>query len=277
MNVGFGLGLLLIGVPSWADTGFPDLENWDPYQQGEMPDWAVPGETLVVNSGNHVAQKRKELAAELKGLGYGNLKRRGEWTVYLAEPPWYPKVMVHDSGFMVIKRRGVHFKLMEIADWGGLEKPLELALCLVQPLSCVRINGLLVSKRRLRWKEQEVVDKTRKQMTAFQDALADASLAQRVAGLVEILNGLWREGILRGGIRPNGSEILGTSALRRQAIVKMWQEPASNRWGDTIRSHIEIFVDDVVQASLHPFTAEEVAEANRGRQSERRFEPVVSE
>jgi hypothetical protein len=265
-------GGLLFGTPSWADTGLVDLENWDPYQQGDAPAWAVPGETIVVNSGNQVAQKRVELAAGLKDLGYGNTKRRGEWTVYLADPPWYPKVMVHDSGYMLLKRRGVHFKLPEVADWGGWEKPLELALCLVQPTSCIRVHGLMVSKRRLRWKEQEVVDQTRRQMNAFQDAIADASLAERVAGLVEILNQLWRQ-----GIRPNEAQRVETAALRRQALVEMWQEPASNPWGDTIRSHIEVFVDDVVQTSPHPFTAEEIAEANKGRRSERRFDPIVLE
>ena len=155
------LGCLLLVAPCWADTGLEGLENWDPFQQGDAPDWATPGETLVVNPGNHIAQKRKELGGALRDLGYGDMKRRGEWSVYLADPPWYPKVMVHDSGYMMIKRRGVHFKLPEVADWGGLEKPLELALCLVQPTSCIRIHGLLVSKRRLRWKEQEVVDQTR--------------------------------------------------------------------------------------------------------------------
>jgi hypothetical protein len=197
------------------------------------------------------------------------MKRRGEWSVYLAEPPWYPKVMIHDSGYMMIKRRGVHFKLPEIADWGGLEKPLELALCLVQPTSCIRVHGLLVSKRRLRWKEQEVVDKTRKQMASFQDSIADANLAERIAGLVEILNLLWRE-----GIQPQNSERLESPEARRRAIVEMWQALASNQWGDTVRSHIEVYVDDVVQVSTTPFTREEVDEANKERQSERVLEPV---
>ena len=256
-------------TPSWADTGLEGIEQWDPFQQGDAPDWATPGETLVVSSGNHVAQKRAELGGALRDLGYGNMKRRGEWSIYLAEAPWYPKVMVHDSGYMMIKRRGVHFKLPEIADWGGLEKPLELALCLVQPTSCVRVHGLLTSKRRLRWKEQEVVDQTRKQMIAFQDSIADANLAERTAGLAEVLNLLWRE-----GIQPGASERLKSPEARRRAIVEMWQLPAANRWGDTVRSHIEVYVDDVVQASSAPFTPEEVRQANKGRQSERVFEPV---
>ena len=266
------LGWWILVGPSWADTGLEGLDDWDPFQQGAPPDWATPGEILVVGPGNNVAQKREELGGALRDLGYGNMKRRGDWSVYLADAPWYPKVMVHDSGYMMIKRRGVHFKLPEIADWGGLEKPLEVALCLVQPTSCIRVHGLLVSKRRLRWKEQEVVDQTRKQMTAFQDSIANANLAERIAGLVEVLNLLWRE-----GIQPEATERLESPQARRLAIVEMWQALASNHWGDTVRSHIEVFVDDVIQVSSTPFTQEEVEKANQGRQSERVFEPVDME
>jgi len=255
-----------------ADTGLEPLENWDPFQQGPPPDWATPGETIIVQPENRVAEKRRELEGALDALGYGEKKRRGEWSIYLAEAPWYPKVMVHDSGFMVIKRRGVHFKLPEIADWGGLEKPLELAICIVQPTSCIRVHGLLTSKRRLRWKEQEVVDSTRKQMSAFQDALADAALAERIAGLVEVLNSLWRD-----GVQPDSEEILVTPESKRKALVELWKAPASNRWGDTMRAHIEIFIDDVVQASEAPFLSQEIERANRERRSERILEPSPPE
>lgn len=255
--------------PALADTGLDGIEQWDPYQQGDVPDWATPGETLIVNPDNNISKRRGELGGALGALGYGEMKRRGEWSVYLSDAPWYPKVMVHDSGYMMIKRRGVHFKLPEIADWGGLEKPLEVALCLIQPTSCIRIHGLLVSKRRLRWKEQEVVDKTRREMMAFQDSLADAGLATRIAGLVEVLNLLWRN-----GIQPDSDLILKDAPARRQAIIALWQAPASNRWGDTVRSHIEIFIDDVVQASDTPFLPAEIAQANKRRQSERILEPV---
>jgi hypothetical protein len=258
--------------PAFADTGLDGLEQWDPYQQGQAPDWATPGETLIVNPDNNVSRSRGELGGALGGLGYSEMKRRGDWTIYLAEPPWYPKVMVHDSGYMMIKRRGVHFRLPDLADWGGLEKPLEVALCLIQPTSCIRIHGLLVSKRRLRWKEQEVVDKTRREMMAFQDSLADAGLASRIAGLVEVLNHLWRDGVQAGT-----EVVLDGAPAKRQAIIDMWQAPASNRWGDTVRSHIEVFIDDVVQVSDTPFLLEEIVRANKGRQTERVLEPVGSD
>jgi hypothetical protein len=261
--------LLLIALGQ-ADTGLDLLENWDPYQQGPLPEWATPGETIIVQPENQVAHKRGELEGALDALGYGEKKRRGEWSIYLAETPWYPKVMVHDSGFMVIKRRGVHFKLPRVADWGGLEKPLELALCVILPTSCIRVHGLLTSKRRLRWKEQEIVGRTRRQMAAFQDALADAALAERMAGLVEDLNRLWREGEQRESTIP-----LETPEARRAALIEMWKVPASNPWGDTVRSHIEIFIDDVVQTSANPFRSEEVEKANLERRSERVFEPVT--
>lgn len=243
-------------------------EDLDPYGQGELPDWAVPGETIVVDSAGTVAETRAELEAGLRDLGYGTKKRRGDWTIYVSEIPWYPQVMIHDSGYMRIKRRPLHFRLPEIADWGGAEKPLELALCLIQPTSCIRFQGLLVSKRRLRHKEEEVVNRTRGQMASFQDSLANAALSERLAGMNAVLMGLWRD-----GIHPDFEEPLEDMSARRRALVELWVEPAENAWGDRVRAHIEVFVDDVVQASPDSFLPEEIEAANRAG-LERIFEPI---
>ena len=178
---------VLIAHPAMA-------EDLDPYAQGELPEWAIPGETLVVESFGTVAERRAELEGSLQDLGYGTKKKRGDWDIYVSDVPWYPQVMVHRSGYMRIKRRPVHFKLPELADWGGAEKPLEVALCLIQPTSCIRLQGLFVSKRRLRHKEEEVVNRTRKQLSDFQDSLANSALSERLAGLNEVLMRLWNEG-----------------------------------------------------------------------------------
>lgn len=245
-----------------------DAEELDPYLQGDLPDWAVSGETIVVDSFGTVAERRAELEASLADLGYGTKKNRGDWTIYVSEVPWYPQVMVHQSGYMRIKRRPLHFRLPELPDWGGAEKPLEVALCLIQPTSCIRFQGMLVSKRRLRHKEEEVVNRTRTQVAQFQDSLANAALSERLAGMNEVLLRLWNE-----GVHPQFEDGLADKNSRRAALVALWLEPADNAWGDRVRAHIEVFVDDVVQSSATPFTQAEVDFAN-SRSSGRVFEPI---
>lgn len=251
-----------------ATAGAEDL---DPYSQGELPDWAVAGETIVVESTGTVAESRAELEASLRELGYGNRRQRGDWSVYVSEVPWYPQVMVHKSGYMRIKRRPLHFRLPELADWGGAEKPLEVALCLIQPTSCIRFQGLLVSKRRLRHKQEEVVNRTRSQVAGFQDSLANAALSERLAGMNELLLTLWRD-----GVHPHFEQPLTDMKSRREALVALWREPADNAWGDRVRAHIEVFVDDVVQASETPYTQAEIDAAN-AEVLGRVFEPMDPE
>ena len=260
-------GLFLTLVLSLL-SGRATAEELDPYLQGDPPDWAVAGETIVVESFGTVAERRAELEASLGDLGYRTKKNRGDWTIYVSEVPWYPQVMVHQSGYMRIKRRPVHFRLPDLPDWGGAEKPLELALCLIQPTSCIRLQGMLVSKRRLRHKEEEVVNVTRRQVAQFQDSLANAALSERLAGMNEVLLRLWRE-----GVHPQFDEELADKASRRAALVVLWQEPADNAWGDRVRAHIEVFVDDVVQSSEAPFTQEEV-DAAKIPSLDRVFEPI---
>ena len=263
--IGLTLGFLLgSGHQVWGQEA-------DPYEQGALPEWAVAGETIVVESSQTVGRSRAELAGRLRDLGYGKKKVRGDWEIYVSDSPWYPQVMIHKSGYMRIKRRPVHFKLPDVADWGGFEKPLEVALCLVQPTSCIRFQGLLVSRRRLRHKEQEVVDQTRGELARFQDSIANAALSERMAGMNEVLVRLWTQ-----GVHPDFDEPIVSPEQKREALAGLWLEPADNAWGDRVRAHIEVFVDDVVQASDSPFTREEIATVNAEGLG-RRFEPLAPE
>ena len=261
---------LLFFATLHADTGDLSLDEWDPYGQGEAPDWAVASEVLVVEGGHSFSQAKGELEGTLRGLGYGDRKRSGEWTIYLSDEAWYPKVMLHDSGYMMIKRRGVHFSLPEVGDWGGLEKPLELALCIVQPTACIRVQGLFASRRRLRWKDQQVVDATRTQLGSLQDRIAEDALRRRLVESLESLNRVWRE-----GVDTSGRSHLSSHQERRAWLIERWIEPAANTWGDQVRQQIEGFIDDVVQVSEHPFLAQEIHAANERRKTERPFQPVA--
>jgi hypothetical protein len=236
------IGLLLIS--SRAALCSPQISE-------EWPEWAdTLGETIVVTP-ESIHERRLELEGALSDIGYGRVVRDGEWTTYLAGPSWYPKVMLHDSGFMVIKRRGLHFTWPDIVDWGGLETPLEAAICIINPFACIRLEGLVTSRRRLRWKEQQVVDETRAAMIGFQDAIAAGALASRLGETRQRLLEIWED---------NATE--RSYASRRLDIAGIWSEPLDNEWGAAIRHDVESFVEEVVQASEHPYLAEEIGAIN---------------
>ena len=216
----------------------------------EWPEWADPlGETIVVTP-ESVHERRSELEGALSNIGYGRVVRDGEWTTYLAGPSWYPKVMLHESGFMVIKRRGLHFTWPDVADWGGLETPLEAAICIINPFACIRLEGLVTSRRRLRWKHQQVVDDTRSALVGFQDAIAAGALGSRLGETRQRLLTIWE-----------GTEEV-TYASRRSDIAQIWLEPLDNEWGAAIRYDVESFIEDFVQSSEHPYIAEEILTIN---------------
>jgi len=227
------------------------LAQADPQAPVDWPEWADPiGETIVVTP-ESIHERRAEFEGVLADIGYGRVVRDGEWTTYLAGPSWYPKVMLHESGFMQIKRRGVHFTWPDIVDWGGLETPLEAAICVINPFACIRVEGLVTSSRRLRWKEQEVVDDTRAALLGFQDAIAAGALASRLGETRERLITIWE-----------GDLTMDSFAVRRAAIAQIWLDPLDNEWGAAIRSDVESFILDVVQSSEHPYLSEEIASVN---------------
>ena len=234
---------LLLFFSGAAQSTPPIAEEW--------PEWADPaGETIVVTP-ESIHERRSELEGALADIGYGRVVRDGEWTTYLAGPSWYPKVMLHESGFMLIKRRGLHFTWPDVADWGGLETPLEAAICIINPFACIRLEGLLTSGRRLRWKEQEVVDQTRTAMVGFQDAIAAGALSSRLGETRQRLLTIWE-----------GSDEGVSYSSRRQAIAEIWLDPLDNDWGAAIRHDVESFIEDIVQVSEHPFLSGEISTIN---------------
>lgn len=230
-----------------------EAEQWDPMGQGsELPEWLETEEETLVVTPESLHERRAELEGTIRELGFGEVRRDGEWTVYLSQVPWYPKVMVHDSGFMQIKRRGVHFIRPDVVDWGGWEIPLELSLCLVNPFACVRLDGLITSRRILRHKEQLVVDRTRESLGAFQDALQSRALHERLSQTREEIVGVWEA----------AGEDAEAKAQARQVIAQRWLDPVDNDWGAAIRETVEGFVEGSVQGSPFPFTDSEIAEIN---------------
>lgn len=248
--------LLLTG---WGgDTGL-----LEPVETGFPSD--TPDETVIVDWQMQVVRARRELESTLEDLGWNqNRRRRGDWVIYTNPTPWKPMIMVHDDGWMKIRRRGVHFSRPDVGDLSGWEVPLELALCVIAPFACVHLEGLLVSDPILERQKQIVVSGSSAAVGAVADTIANRESSERLENLPVELDSIWLM-----GIDPLTDEKLPDFARRRALLLERWLTPADNPYGDAVRRAVEDYLSFMVQVSDHPLTQDEIDSTNTRRQCQR--------
>ena len=127
---------------------------------------ATVGDVMIVDEAA-LKRARHEVTEALEAHGYDKKRRRGDRTVYVSETAWKAKVIVDDDGWMIMRRRGVVLQAPDLpSHWWFSDTPLEYLTCVVAPHLCVKVGGLLVSKRRLQAQKGRVVE-------AMQDELYD--------------------------------------------------------------------------------------------------------
>jgi hypothetical protein len=231
---------------------------------GYDPDVGV-GETIVVTDEYEVKRRQQAMINELRRLGYKEKKDRNGRTVYVSDVPWEPKVIVDDDGWMILRRRMVVLTDPDLPDsWWFSDTPLEYLTCVVAPHMCVRLGGMVISKRKLAHKKEAVVEATEDELQAWGDALAGAALQDRLyEELPAQLDAVWLE-----GVTPEGEQ-LPTHGERRAWILELWLNRTDNPWGDAAREAIEAYMEFVIQASPAPYTAAEISAANARRKCQR--------
>ena len=257
-------GLLLLG---WALA--QEGETLEPEETARVTETA-PEESVVVDWFGRVGHARMEVERTLQGMGWDQRRRRrGDWVIYTHPSPWKPKVMIHDDGFMVIRRRGVHIARPQMADLNGWEAPLEIALCFVAPLACVHMEGLVVADPILERQKQILVDGASPSVRPLADSLANREVQKRLEALPITLDRIWIF-----GENPWTGEPLADHAARRTLLLDQWLWPADNEQGNQVRAAVEDYLRYMVQASEHPCTEEEISATNAQRQTK---SPLVLE
>ena len=245
------------------DTGLSPEEMALPDDGALVEDriFMVPeGETIIVTDEAEVAAARQELTEALAIGGYQKKRSRDGRTIYVAEAPWKPKVVVDEEGWMIMRRRPVVFTKPDLPDSWFADTPLEYLTCVIAPPLCVRIGGAVISERKLNHRKAEVVAHVGDELTAWSDAKAGLYAQARLfEEIPNALDRVWYE-----GLTPE-DEPLPELVDRKAWVLDLWMTRADNDWGDAARGVVEDFMAYVVQSSNAPFTAQEIAAANARR------------
>lgn len=221
---------------------------------------------IIVTDERLVREARQAVEDELIDMGYTKQRRRDDRTVYLHETGWRNKVIIHDDGWMYMRKRPPHIRKPENkgAWWDGVPI-VEWSPCLLNPFACVSAGTVAVRPQLSEQDKERVVETTGREVIAFADAVAGRELAIKVFEVIPTrLDAIWYD-----GVDPEGEHRYETPADRRRAILELWISRTDNEYGDAVRVAVEQYMLYEIQTSADPFTPEEIAWANATRRCQR--------
>ncbi len=241
------------------DTGAPeavgpDEELVDPFEDLPAYEMVVYGERLV-------DQARREVVETIEELGYdAEVKDQGDRVIYRHPAAWYGEVVLHDDGWMQVKRQRLRVEGRAVP-WAKQKNSVGAWLgCFVYPWACIRVYGATVSRRRWMGTQTRTVAELAPKVEVLGDRIADLETTRRLASLPDRLEALWND-----GTPLEGDEPLTTMAERRQAVLEYWGSRTDTVWGRRVRQSIEDFVEAVVQDGPHAYTRAELDAFNADR------------
>ncbi|MEO0603174.1 MAG: hypothetical protein AAF211_17175 [Myxococcota bacterium] len=255
------VGLLTLAQAQEAtDTGAPeepeavDEELIDPFEDRPAAEMIIYGERLVDKA-------RREVVETIEDLGYdAEVKDEGDRVVYRHPAPWYGEVVLHDDGYIQVKRQKLRVEGRPVP-WAKKRNSVGAWLgCFIYPWACIRVYGATVSRRRWMGTQSRTVAELEPKVQQLGDRIADLETTRRVAALPDRLETLWADGTPLDGTEP-----LVSMAARRRAILEYWGSRTETVWGRMVREQIENFVMAEVQDGPHAFIQAEVDAFNRDR------------
>ncbi len=222
------------------------------------PQRPVASEEIVVHDDLEIARRRAALERGIRNLEYQPGKRKGDTVVYRPYSPWKPSVVVHDEGFIIIKRSPVRF-----APPTKRQRAVDYLWC-IPPfgLMCIRPGGQVVSPAKLNHQKARVAYTVDPDLRDWREAIVSRAWSARVGEEIPtLLDATWQD-----GAPIKGDAVLETPAQRRAAILDFWSGRACNLEGQEVRDLVALFLEYEIQPSDHPLTASEIAaasEANR--------------
>lgn len=216
----------------------------------------LPSEEIDVYALPNVAKARDKLVQQLRADGYHRSIRHEDYTVYRHDIPYHPTVVIHDDGWIEIKRAPVRIHAPGRAFASDGSK-LEYLKCVVMPTACISVGGLLVSPARYNAMVEDVYESTRSEVIALNNAVAAGATRYRADHVIpSLMAGIWEDPDL-------------TPAERRRQIFLFWDSRTDTPEGEEVRRAVENFIVGVVQSSPNPFTRSELDTYNASRTAPR--------
>ena len=191
--------------------------------------------------------------------------KKDDRTIYRPEVAWKPTVVVHDEGFVIMRRSRVRFE-----PWvKGRSKAVWLSCIPPLGLMCIKLGGRMVSPARLHAQKGRTLDVMDAPLDSWQDAIVANATEDRLHRQIpDELDALWTSGVLLGMAR---GEPLQTPEERRQAILAFWAGRSCTPEGAEARLVAALFLEYEVQSSPFPATPAEVARAQDAQRCDDRI------
>lgn len=251
------IGWMLAVALSFAQESDPEISGSE--EAEETLDDLEGVEEVLVYGELRVIQARQWVEDRLEAGGYTLATRKDDRVIYRHDAPHHGKVIIHDDGWMKVRRQGLR---VEGREWEFAQRnsARAWALCVVTPWRCVRVGGFMVSQRKFRGYRGTAVDGVGGDVEEWSSRIADLSIDRKLETLDQALLGLW---LL--GVPIQGTDELATPPERRAALLTYWASRTETVWGRRVREAVAAFVRGEVQYSTHPFTEDEIAAFNRER------------
>ena len=241
--------------PAASDEDVREIVVRGPTAAEPSPEEAEPSpEEIVVFGELEAARHRQQVMRDLRNLGYRAGKRKDGYTQFRPEVPWKPTVRVYDDGFVVLKRSPVRWQPP-----GDPRNKINNLWCLppFTPM-CLRVGGVLVSKRKLDPQKARVANALEPELRDWRAAVAATAMEERVGvELPDQLDALWQEGRPLDPRQP----VVADMAARRAILLELWSSRTCTPEGAQVRGVVEVFLEYEVQTSPFAVTAEELAGA----------------
>lgn len=249
-----------LGADDTARESEAPPDDADPGAFGPVPTMEV------IITAQPVGEAREALTERLEDMGYEEGKRRGDRVIYSHPVAWKPRVIVYDSGFMVLRRQPPRVRAPNRPGSLVGDKPvIKWAPCLLIPTLCVQAGGVFISPARFDRQKELVVASTTDSVRGLSDAITAEAMTERLnIEVPALLDAIWHQ-----GVHPDDGRPLPTPPERRAAMLEFWESRADNTYGDAVRQTVEAYMIFEVQPSPWPFTPEEIAQTNATRHCQR--------
>ena len=252
------IGLWLMIGWAWADQPQGETTEPIPEQSDDVANQDTKSETdedLLILEDIDVERARAQLDRRIRDLGYKEGEIKDDRVVYRPKSAWKPSIVIHDEAFVVIRRTPPRFE-----PWIGPGAPIRYLSC-IPPFTpmCLKLSGILVSKRRLQHQKTAVTEGIEPMVYDWREAIVDRAMQVRVnEELPRILDDVWFKGIPLDPSQPS----LTDPEKRRAEMLNLWSSRTCTPEGSQVRAVVQNYLYWEVQSSDHPVTAQEVTQAN---------------
>lgn len=247
---------LLLCVLAFAEDPPPPPEG-----SGEVE--VLPSEQVDVYAVPEVAKARDAVVQQLRADGYHRSERKDGYTIYHNDIPYHPRVILHDDGWVEVRREAVRFHSPghQFADQGS---KLEYLWCVIALPMCISPGGQVISKTKLDALKEDVYNDTHDEMLQLNNAVAGHAMRQRLDhDLPAQMEAIWND--------PQQP-----LPLKKAMLLTLWDSRTDTPEGEQAREAIENFLVAVVQTSSTPITKEELTVFNLHRTAPRALELPTS-